>query len=72
MSTILRAFIHEYDDHGRRTKKAEKVFAMLCTKAKPEVLEIFLPDKRATRMRSVRITRAELERVLSSNNRAEK
>jgi hypothetical protein len=65
----VRAFIHHYDDHGRRTKPAERSFALLCTKMKPQVLEISLRDERSTRFRSIRISRAELERVLKDNPR---
>ena len=64
--TTLRAFLHHYDDRGRRTKPAEKVRAMLCTSNRPPILEIEIPDKRTTRFRTVYITIAELYRALDA------
>lgn len=65
MATV-RAFIHHYDDRGRRTRPAERVFAILATNATPQVLDIRIPDKRTTRFRSIQISRAELERALAT------
>ena len=66
-SAQLRAFIHHFDGNGRRTKPAERVFALLCTGSNPQVLDISIPDKRSTRFKSIQITRTELERVLKSH-----
>jgi hypothetical protein len=69
VSHTVRAFIHHFDDRGRRTKPAKRVFAMLCIGSEPQALTIELRDKRTTRFRSVSISRAELERVLKANPR---
>lgn len=64
----VRAFIHHYDDHGRRIKPAERTFALLCRDGRGrEILDIPLRDKRVTVFRSVQISRAELERVLAQS-----
>ena len=64
VSRTIRAFIHECDDKGRRTKPAQRVFAHLAINSTPPVLAISLPDKRTTRHREVNITVAELLRAL--------
>lgn len=65
MSHTVRAFIHHYDDRGRRTAPAKRTFAMLAIAANPQVLDITIPDKQKTRFRSIQISRKELERVLA-------
>ena len=66
MNKSPRAFIHHYDDHGRRIRPAERTFALLCKDTKGrEVLDIPLRDNRSTKFRSIQISRAELERVLA-------
>lgn len=67
-ATVIANLI-EYDDHGRAIRKPIRLFALLCTNAKPrQVLSIELPpDGRKTRNRSIQITRAQLEKVLGDN-----
>lgn len=67
-STTVIANLIEYDDLGRQTRKPIRLFARLCTNAKPrQVLSIDLPsDGRKTRHRSIQITRAQLEKVLAT------
>lgn len=62
-----QAYLLEYDDTGRSRKKPVRLNATLCRENDPQIFEIVLPDKRATRMRSIHITRAEIERVLADN-----
>lgn len=57
----------EYDNNGASTAKPVRLSAWLCTGQYPQIFEIVLPDKRATRNRSISITRAEIERVLAAN-----
>lgn len=64
-SRVVRAYIHYYDDHGRRTEPAKRIFALLCEEKNKDVLDISVPDKYATKFKSIRISRAELERVLA-------
>lgn len=70
MTKTIRAFIHECDDNGKRTKPAQRVFAMLAINSDPPVLTIDLPDGRKTRHREVNITIAELRRALSNTGSA--
>lgn len=61
------AFIHEYNDSGKRTRSAQRVMARFCRDmTNVRVLEIIIPDKRKTLFRSIIITCAELERALAS------
>lgn len=63
---VVRAYIHYYDDHGRRTEPAKRIFALLCKGDKNrEMLDIPIPDKLSTKFKSIQISRAELERVLA-------
>lgn len=61
-----RAYIHHYDDHGSRTKPAQRVCTHMCVNNKPPILEIRIPDGRTTKFQSVYITIAELRRALGS------
>jgi hypothetical protein len=65
MTHLVRAFVHHYDDEGRRTAPAKKTFAMLAIGSEPQCLTINIPDKLKTRFRSIQISRKELERVLA-------
>jgi hypothetical protein len=65
MARRIRAFIHESDEAGKRTKPAERVFAMLAINNKPPVLTINLPETRKTRHREINITIAELRRAMT-------
>jgi hypothetical protein len=69
MNYTVRAFIHSYDDRGRRIGRAQATRARLCVNEKPrQVLTIRIPDKTTTKFRDVYITRKELERVLGIGN----
>ena len=61
------AYLKEYDDSGRSRKPTIRLNARLCTSNKPQIFEIELPDDRLTRMRSIHITRSQIERVLKAN-----
>lgn len=71
MTRTIRAFIHECDDSGRRTKPAERVFAMLAINNKPPVLTVSLPETRKTRHREINITIAELRRAMAEIDKGE-
>lgn len=62
-----QATLQEYDDGGTLTKRSVRLSAHLCVSEEPQIFSISLPDKSPQRHQEIRITRAEIERVLSAN-----
>lgn len=68
MSKAARGYIREFSTNdGRRTAQDIQIKMRLCSGNRPQIFEITLPDKRATKATSIIISRKQIEEVLADN-----